>query len=510
MILNNTKDKKTVILIAFYNIKALGIRYLDAALRRSGYRVVTVFYKDFNSLHPRPTSATELELVGDIVEKEKPVMVGFSVMSSMYLETVDKVITAIRTRTDAPTVCGGAYATLFPERFLDMGINFVVRTDGEISICQLADALTQGGDWRHIPSICYREDGKNVMNKTGNILTDIDGYGLPSIECEASYFIENDEVKAGDPQLGAMSYEVIASRGCPFTCSYCSCVNLRRIFPQGTKYVRIRSVKSVIDELMIVKKKFKKLVFIHFYDEIFPNTPGWVDKFVVEYKKHINLPFTIWSHPKMINGNELKKLVSVGLVEVIMGIQSGSESLRRDVFHRYETQEDIIKATRIIRDSGVFWASYDFMLQHPFETIEDLRETYFLVQKLSPPFELQLHGLNFLPGTDIVDMAIEQGKLTAEQMDAIMYAPMQKQFDAYWKQENELLSQLWYRMIYCLQFPHQRKEIEQYEDDPEDHQKEINACYDRCRSMSKRRYYRKKISIVLRRMRFVLSHIFFA
>ncbi|HBC93289.1 MAG TPA: hypothetical protein DCZ10_10450 [Pelotomaculum sp.] len=475
-------------------------------MRRSGYRVVTVFYKDFNSIHPQPASETELGLIGDIVAKEKPFMVGFSVMSSMYLETVDKVIAAIRTRTNAFTICGGAYATMFPERFLDMGVNFVIRTDGEISLCRLADALTKDSDWHHIPSLCYKEDGKNIINEIGNILTEIDDYGLPAIDCENAYFIENDRVQAGDPQLGAMSYEVIVSRGCPFTCSYCCCVNLRRLFPQGTEYVRTRSAESVIDELMIAKKKFKKLVFIHFYDEIFPNSPGWIDKFAVEYQKHINLPFTIWSHPKVINGDELKKLVSVGLVEVIMGIQSGSERVRRDVFHRYETQEDIINATRVIRESGVYWATYDFMLQHPFETISDLTETYFLVKKLFPPFELQLHGLNFLPGTDIVGMAIDQGKLTARQMDAIMYAPMQEQFSAYWKQENELMSQLWYRMIYCLQFPGPRKEIEGYENDPVAHQKEINACYERCRKMFKHRYYRKKIHVILRRMGLTWRH----
>lgn len=56
-----------------------------------------------------------------------------------------------------------------------------------------------------------------------------------------------------------------------------------------------------------------------------------------------------------------------------MGIQSGSEHIRRDIFHRYETQDDIINATRIIRESGVYWASYDFMLQHPFESIDEFK-----------------------------------------------------------------------------------------------------------------------------------------
>lgn len=493
-------EKKTVLLVAFYNIKALGARYLEAALIRAGYRVVTVFYKDFNSVHPQPTNEAELDALKEIIKKEKPFLMGFSVMSSMYLETVDRVIEAARAASEAKTTCGGAYASMFPDRFLDMGVDFVIRTDGEISTAALADALSVGGDWSGIPSLCYKKDGEHVHNQIGNILTDIDKYGLPAIECSNAYFIENGEAKRGDPQLDVLSYEVIASRGCPFTCSYCCCVNLSRLFPKGQRFVRTRSVKSVIDELIIAKKTLKKLVFVHFYDEIFPNLPGWVDEFVVEYKKHIDLPFTIWSHPKMIDGEVLRKLTSVGLMEVIMGIQSGSEHIRRDVFHRYETQEDIIESTGIIRDSGVYWASYDFMLQHPFETIDDLKETYFLVKKLRPPFELQLHGLNFLPGTDIVDMAIAQGKVSREQMDEIMYAPMQEQFGAYWKRENEQMSQLWYRMTYCLQFPGPRKKVEIFESDAENHIDEVNALFEKCRRLAKIRYYRKKMRIVVKRV----------
>ena len=253
-----------------------------------------------------------------------------------------------------------------------------------------------------------------------------------------------------------------------------------------------------MEELKIAKRACKKLVFVHFYDEIFPNTPGWVDEFVVEYKKHIDLPFTIWSHPKMVDPEMLRKLKAVGLTEVIMGIQSGSPHIRKDVFHRYESNEDIIEATRIIHDAGVFWASYDFMLRHPFETIDTLKETYFLVKKMHGPFELQLHGLNFLPGTDIVQMAIDQGYLTAEEMDKIMYAPMEEQFGAYWHRGNDADSQMWYNMIYCLQFKSTRKKVEQWENDPAAHRAEIDALYQKAQKLAKYRYYYKKARVVLK------------
>ena len=492
-------SRPTVVLVAFYNTKALGVRYLETALEKAGYNVQIIFYKTFNSVHPSKTTETELKLLTDRIRRADPALIGLSVMSSMYLDTVELVIGAINRNFDLPVAYGGAFATMFPQRFLRRaGKDFVIRTDGEHPLCALADAIVSGGDYRSIPSLCYLEQGEPVINPIGGMENDIDNYGLPTINSKQSCFIEHDKVVEGDPQLGTLSYEVIASRGCPFTCSYCCCVNLARLYPQGVKHVRTRSVKSIIDELIIAKKVCKKLVFVHFYDEIFPNTPGWVDEFVVEYKKHIDLPFTIWSHPKMVDEEVLRKLKKVGLTEVIMGIQSGSPHIRKDVFHRYESNEDIIEATRIIHDSGVFWASYDFMLRHPFETLETLQETYWLVKKMHGPFELQLHGLNFLPGTDIVSMAIEQGYLTAQEMDQIMYAPMEEQFGAYWYRENSTDSQMWYEMIYLLQFKSTRKKVEQWEKDPAAHRQEISKLYEKAQKLAKARYYYKKARVVLK------------
>lgn len=493
------KTKGTVTLLAFYNIKSLGIRYLQAALEAQGYQVQSVFYKGYNSLRPKHTTDTELELLCEEVRKTKPVMICLSIMSSMYMDTVYRVMDTMKSRfAKTPLVCGGAFATMFPERILDKGADLVLRSDGERSICRLADALFDGNDYRDIPSLCYKEDGKIVQNDIGDIESDINQYGIPVINSKGAVYIENDKAEYGDPQLTTRSYEVIASRGCPFTCSYCCCNNLHRMNPKGTPIVRTRSVKSVMDELIIAKRELKKLVFVHFYDEIFPNLPGWVDEFMVEYKKHINLPFAIWGHPKMIDVDILKKLVSVGLCEVTMGIQSGSERVRKDIFHRFETQKDIIGAVDKIQEAKVKWSSYDFMLQHPFETIDDLKETYFLVKKLRKPFELQLHGLNFLPGTDIVQMAIDQGIYTKQELDDIMFAPMDEQFEAYWKYEQEKESQAWYRMTYCLQFDSLCKKVVPFESDPLQHLDEINALYAKAQKKGKLKYLYRKGGLFLK------------
>jgi anaerobic magnesium-protoporphyrin IX monomethyl ester cyclase len=497
-----SEKKGKILLVAFYNIKAQGVRYLETALEKGGYEVSCVFYKDFNSVRPKKTTEAELDLLCSRIEAVQPDMIGLSVMSSMYLDTVNAVLERIKGKFSIPVVCGGAFTSMFPEYFLDRGAEYVIRTDGEHAIVRLADAVMQKSDWRDIPSLGWRENGENHVNDIGDVLTELDGYGAPVINSRGACFIENDKLVEGDPQLGTLSYETIASRGCPFQCSYCCCSNLRKLLPKGTPPVRFRSVKSVIDELIEAKKQCHKLVFIHFYDEVFPRKKEWVDEFVREYKKHIHMPFTIWTHPGMVDEETLKKLVSVGLMEVIMGIQSGSPYIRREVFHRRETQEDIIEATRAISAAGVFWASYDFMLQHPFEKIEHLKETYYLVKQLHGRYELQLHGLNFLPGTDIVPMAIEQGYFTQDEMDAVMYAPMEEQFGAYWKRENSVESRLWYELTYLLQYKDLRPLAEKYESDPLAHEKEIDAAYAKGKKKEKNRYLYKKSRIALKRVLF--------
>ncbi len=491
----------TVVLVAFYNVKALGVRYLETALRKAGYRVVTIFFKNFNSANPELASKTELKLLCDKIREYSPVLVGLSVMSSMYLEVIDQVVDALQKENIGPISCGGAFVSMFPEYFLDKGVPFVTRLDGEIPLTALADALRTGADWHSIPSLGYREDGKNVLNPIGGMLADVDGYGIPTVSCPDGWFIDKNTITPGDPQRNTLSYEVIASRGCPFTCSYCCCVNLHRLYPKGINGVRTRSVQSVIAELKEAIKACKSIVFIHFYDEIFPNLPGWVDEFVVEYKKHINLPFSIWTHPKMVDLDVMKKLVKVGLVEVIMGIQTGSEHIRRDVFHRYETNEDVLRAVRLIHESGVFWATFDFMLQHPFEEIEDIKASYELAKGMSGKYELQLHGLNFLPGTDIVPMAIEAGYYTEEEMQKIMFAPMSEQFSVFWKQRNSRESQMWYDLIYIWQFPFYRKRCLKYEKDPMAYQKEIERDYAAAQKLTKLRYLYKKSMVVFKRIR---------
>lgn len=191
----------TVMLVAFYNKKALGVRYLETALKRAGYRVVTVFYKDFNSIRPKKTTEQELALLREQIEKENPILIGLSVMSSMYLDTVRLVMDTVTKNFTIPVVCGGVYATMFPERLIALGAAYVIRADGERPICMLAEQFVIKRTRAHIPSLCYKTKDKVVCNEIGGICADIDAYGLPTVHSENACFIDGNTLVYGDPQL---------------------------------------------------------------------------------------------------------------------------------------------------------------------------------------------------------------------------------------------------------------------------------------------------------------------
>lgn len=497
---------KKILLIGFYNEKALGVRYLANSLTRSGYEPTIVFFKRFNSEIPESATETELNLLRDLIKDVDPLFIGMSVMSSLYLETTDRVTAMIHENFDAPCVWGGVYATLESQRALERGdCDIVLRGEGEKNIVKLANALENGEDWHDIDAVAYlNEDGEFISNDVGDFQIDIDEYGYPIIGGDNMFFINDDRVVPGDPQLRAFSYELSASRGCPFMCSYCSAINLRRVYDgKPGKYVRFRSVDSVLEELNEAKKKISRLRVVHFWDEIFSTEDGWVEEFTRRYKEEIGIPFRIWGHPLMANEHVFSLLVDAGLHQVVMGIQSGSTYIRKEVFHRNETQEQVINASRVMQKCGVPVIYYDLMICHPFESIDHLKETFDLCLELEPPFKLNIHGLNFLPATDIVQMACDRGIYSHDEMEELMYGTLQEQYDRHWGPhassfQNASSKNSWSDLIFLTQFPSIREKVISLSKDAEGNIDQIEALKAKMLKKQKRANLWDKAKLVLK------------
>ncbi|MCL2362501.1 MAG: B12-binding domain-containing radical SAM protein [Defluviitaleaceae bacterium] len=451
------KENFRPLFIGLYDTNLLGIRYLSSALQAHDYTPHLIFLKSFNSYNVDEPTSKEYKLLHEKIAELNPSYIGISIMCSFYLNVVQNIVNKLREKSQIPILIGGAYATLFPEECLKMA-DVVFRGESEESIVEFTDAIAQDLPYDHIDGIATNTPDGPKLNPIRPLMQNIDRLPHPDFGGENMYYVNNDRITHGDPEATSHRYELTTSRGCPNRCSYCSNSSIRDLYKDKGPFIRQRSVQDVMAEIMAVKKRNPSIQLLRFWDEIFPWNKDWIKEFCEEYKKNIALPFEIWGHPVLSANAGIKDLVKVGLSKIVIGVQSGCPKIRKEIYTRNEKQEEILKCSKILSEAKVPMVIYDFILGHPFETEEDLKQTLELCRNLAKPFTLQLHGLSFLPGTPIEEIAVEKGVKTWEEIRAEQSRPLREQYHsmAWWRQghgANSSEKVYWYTLIYLTQFP---------------------------------------------------------
>ncbi|MBQ4123207.1 B12-binding domain-containing radical SAM protein [bacterium] len=456
-------ENNKVLLLTMYNEKAPGVRYLANYLVKNGFDTKIVFLKG-NIYETQPVTKEEINILKELIKKEKYLFIGLSILSSFTLNEIKKIIDIIRKEISAPLVIGGAYPTIMHKECAKL-CDIVLRGEGEIPIVKLAKALQENKDWKDISNLCfYNKNGEYIQNEIDNAVQDLDEIGYPIIGGNNMYLIDGNKLIEGDPQLNTEFYELTCSRGCPFNCSYCYSSKFRELYKGKGRYLRFRSVDNVMEELLDAIEKNPRIKEIRFWDEVFSNENGWIEDFVKRYKKEINLPFHIWGHPLVIKEHIIEMLKEAGLQRIVVGFQSGSPNVRNNIFRRKETNEQIIQGSKIISLLKIPEVYYDLMICHPLESLKEIKETFDLCLQLEHPFKLNIHGLGFLPGTDIIEIAIEKQIYTKEELEEYFNASEKEQLKIFYGTNKgyygeESKKAVWADLIYLTQFPEIRKEI---------------------------------------------------
>jgi len=175
-------------------------------------------------------------------------------------------------------------------------------------------------------------------------------------------------------------------------------------------------VEKTLAELRMLMglKKFAAFIFM---DEIFPMRDDWLKEFVVKYKREIGIPFVITLYPGMLTYEKARLLKDAGLKEVSIGIQSGSEDIRRNIYDRRGTNSRILEENRILSSLGIM-TYYDFIIKNPFETVSDYRNSLDLVSRLKRPFYLKFYTLAYYPRHPITEMALSKKLIEEKSVNA--------------------------------------------------------------------------------------------
>lgn len=278
--------------------------------------------------------------------------------------------------------------------------DYVCRGEGEYPLLELCEGLAGRRAIATIKNLWMR-DGVNVIkNDVRPLIENLDELPFPDRD-----FIDV-QAQLNRGEIGDRNIKVIASRGCPYHCSYCSNFYFRSLYPNGKQYVRMRSVEHLIEELVMLKQRFQ-FDSIGFHDDNLTLFPDWLDMFSKLYKKHVALPFYCASRVERSTKDVLATLKEAGCYMLLLGVESGDETYRKKYMKRFMTNDQIIKAFRLARSCGIKTWSFN-MVGMPGEKRLNAWKTIGLNAKIRPSFAMTTIYYP-LKGTEMGDACYRDG-----------------------------------------------------------------------------------------------------
>lgn len=403
-------------IVSIYDKTCLGARYVHASVRAAGYPCDLILFRDKRVLGTPPTE-DEYGLLRDLLARLGPAVVGVSLRSFAFGIAV-RVTQAAREAGVPLVVWGGTHPTLDPESCLEAA-DAVVVGEGEQAMVDILAAVTAGLPLTGTQNVWTRGPGGIVRAPLRPLEPDLDSIPFPAMGDDGKYTIDQGRLYEGDIYLGKTdqprSYYIIASRGCPYNCDFCCNSAIKRIFNGLGSYVRKRSPENVVREIEAARAAMP-LRYVSFMDELFTLDRDWNREICTLYKARVGLPFWAGVHPKTVTDEMMATMVDAGLHLVMMGIQSGSERSRRENFHRSTTNEEILRAARLIQKYRQV-AYYDFIVDNPYETRDDLRQTLEMILGLPRPHNLEVFSLCWFPSTSLTERALADGKITRDDLE---------------------------------------------------------------------------------------------
>lgn len=171
---------------------------------------------------------------------------------------------------------------------------------------------------------------------------------------------------------------IITSRGCAFDCAFCG--GAKSLNKDVT--IRTRSEESVIQEISEIISIYPGVQSIRILDDLFLRNGRSID---MAYRIFSKFPQVKWRgmvHAmSLINElDKVSKLRESNCRELFIGIESGSDRIRKAI-NKLGTTEEVIRVATAILSSGIDLKGY-FIYGFPHETEEDYKKTYSLAMQL--------------------------------------------------------------------------------------------------------------------------------
>jgi radical SAM superfamily enzyme YgiQ (UPF0313 family) len=191
------------------------------------------------------------------LEQINPDVIAFSIMST-YWGAAQTLVNLAKEVTSAPIICGGYHPTLAPEKVIaDPNVDVVCRGEGEYPLLEYLNALENDEDYSQIPNLWVKKDGKIIKNEVRPLIQDLDSLPFWNRDLfNYDAWFGKTTTSIYDFYAPERIITVASGRGCHFNCTYCCNDSLRKLYHDKGRYIRLRSVDNLMQELKILKKRF--------------------------------------------------------------------------------------------------------------------------------------------------------------------------------------------------------------------------------------------------------------
>jgi anaerobic magnesium-protoporphyrin IX monomethyl ester cyclase len=390
-----------------------GISTIAAVLEHAGHDV------DLIVLTPDTDFS---QVLGDYINTNKPRLICMSAVTTQYwqMKSAAEVIKGID--PSIYLVIGGHHASLNPDDCLKSSdLDAICIGEGDAAVVALANTLESGERPSKINNLWLRdaESGEVEKNEPSPFNQDLDA--LPPLRR-----------KLWEPWVNDINRmpSVLLGRGCPFRCTYCANHALEQL--SSGRYVRFRSPEHIVREIRQLTEDYPEVTNIYLEVEtIGANRKASfaifaaVEAFNTERERnHLNkitfgVNFSLTS--QFMRTEErihefLSALQRANVVTLNIGLESGSERLRKEVLRRPKySNDEIIRFCKLAQPYGV-GIQFFVLVGVPGETRKDFKDT-IRVARAAQPKAIYLSIFYPYLGTDLAQVAIDQGLINPEDLD---------------------------------------------------------------------------------------------
>lgn len=340
----------------------------------------------------------------ELLKTEKPEFVVLDSTTPSIFSDIDCAKIVKEILPGCKVIMVGPHATSKPKETLTNAagaVDVIARGEYDITV---RDAILNFNSLNEVLGITYWNDGNIQHNQDRPLIQELDDLPYPAWK-------QLDMMKYFDGTKLYPYIDIFSGRGCPHKCTFC-------LWPQvmhGHK-LRVRKPERVVDEMEWVIKEVCPQVIrggeFFFEDDTFtihkPTAIGICEEIL---KRGLKVTFSVNARVDTADLKMMKLLKKAGCRELLVGFESGDQTVLDNIKKRATTEEAKEFMART-KEAGLD-VHGTFVMGLPGETKESMAKTHEFAQGLG------LHTLQFsaampFPGTAYFDYTKEKNLLHTE------------------------------------------------------------------------------------------------